>query len=95
MTTPQPRRRHSEGARVSSKTASSTPAGRRKGTVRFDPYWKLSTFVPRFASWVEEKATFPTPELARASAEPGDTYRLIRVAPGLPGGREVVETFMA
>lgn len=95
-TTPEPRRRHSEGARVTDRSRrSDTPAAARTGRANFDPYWKLSAFVPRTCAWQELKGTYWTDEAARRAAKPGVEHRLIRVAPGLPGGREVVEVFTA
>lgn len=97
MPTPEPRRRHFEGARVSSARPSNTPAGARSGKANFDPYWKLSVRSPRTMAWQECRGTYWNPEAARSSApdfaDPGEAVRLVRVAPGLPGGREVVEEF--
>lgn len=90
---PAARRRHSEGARLSSRTPGTSPAAKRSGTVRFDPYWKLSVWVPRSVSWQEAKGSYATEAAAVAAARRGVEHRLVRVAPGLPGGREVVRTF--
>lgn len=92
--TPSTRRRHSEGARVSDRTrVSSSPASARTGRSQFQPYYKLSTFVPRTMAWQEAKGTYWTVEEARAAARRGVETRLVRVAPDAPGGREVVEVF--
>ena len=96
MSTPEPRRRHSEGARVTDRTRrSDTPAAARTGRANFEPYWKLSEYVTRTCAWQERKGTYWTAATARSAARSGGEYRLIRVAPGLPGGREVVDTFTA
>lgn len=92
--TPSTRRRHYEGARVSDRSrASSSPASARTGRAQFDPYYKLSTFVPRVGAWQEAKGTYWTAEEARGRAKAGVETRLVRVSPDVPGGREVVETF--
>lgn len=100
MSTPEPRRRHFEGARVTDRSRrSNTPAAARTGRANFDPYWKLSVYVERTCAWQEVKGTYWTAEAARGAAvdvaDPGQGVRLVRVAPGLPGGREVVDTFTA
>lgn len=94
MSTPEPRRRHSEGARLSDRTRSPlTPAAARTGRSQFAPYYKLSVFVPRSCAWQEAKGTYWTPEEARDAARRGVQTRLVRVAADAPGGREVVEVF--
>jgi hypothetical protein len=94
MSTPLPRRRHSEGARVTDRTRrGSSPASARTGRSQFAPYFKLATFVPRTCAWQETKGTYWTVEEAKGAARRGVETRLVRVAPGLPGGREVLETF--
>lgn len=94
MPTPEPRRRHSEGARVTDRSrASTSPASARTGRSQFDPYFKLSTFVPRTCAWQETRGTYWTAEEARGKAKAGVETRLVRVAPDVPGGREVVEVF--
>lgn len=73
MTTPQPRRRHAENARISSGKP-----GRRGGSARFATYYKIQLWEARSLTWKDVQQSFDTAELAWEQAPEG--ARLMEVS---------------
>jgi len=56
------------------------PRQRVRGSVRFDPYYKLQWWDERTLSWRPTKGRYPSPKAARAAMTGEHTWRIVRVA---------------
>lgn len=61
---------------------------RRRGSVRFDPYFKAQRWDPRAMAWIDVQIPCATEPEARALFRPGARWRVMRIH---EGGREPLE----
>lgn len=52
---------------------------RRRGSARFDPYYKCQFWRPLDMSWEDVQVRYDTEDAARAAFTPGKRWRLMRV----------------